>query len=83
MPARVFIVGHSLNKVDKGVLKDFFMEQNVESIKIFYHSQSGYENQVVNLVEMFGRDFVIDQTGKGRIVFEELKPPVEGNPRQE
>lgn len=81
MPAQVFIMGHSLSKVDKGVLKDFFYEQNVELIKIFYHSQSGYENQVVNLVDMFGRDFVIDQTGRGRIVFEELKSPVVGNPR--
>lgn len=83
MPAQVFIMGHSLSKVDKGVLKDFFNERNVELIKIFYHSQSGYENQVVNLVDMFGRDFVIDQTGKGRIIFEELRPPVEGKPRLE
>lgn len=81
MPAQVFIMGHSLSKVDRGVLKDFFYEQNVEQIKIFYHSQTGYENQVLNLVDMFGRDFVIDQTGRGRIVFEELKPAVEGNPR--
>ena len=83
MPAQVFIMGHSLNKVDKGVLKDFFQERNVELIKIFYHSQSGFENQVINLVDMFGKDFVIDQTGKGRIVFEELRPPVMGNPRTE
>lgn len=81
MPVQVYIMGHSLSKVDKGVLKDFFGERNVETIKIFYHSQSGYENQVVNLVDMFGRDFVIDQTGRERIVFERLKPPVEGNPR--
>ena len=79
--AQVFIMGHSLNKVDKGVLKDFFQERNVESITIFYHSQSGYESQVINLVEMFGRDYVIDQTGKGRIIFVKLKPPVIGNPR--
>ena len=80
-PAQVFIMGHSLNKVDKGVLKDFFQERNVETITIFYHSQSGYESQVINLVDMFGRDFVIDQTGKGRIVFQKLNPPVTGNPK--
>ena len=74
-------MGHSLNKVDKGVLKDFFLERNVETIKIFYHNQDGYEAQVINLVEMFGRDFVIDQTGKGRIVFEKLKPQIKGNPK--
>ena len=39
MPAQVFIMGHSLSKVDRGVLKDFFYEQNVEQIKIFYHSK--------------------------------------------
>ena len=80
-PVQVFIMGHSLNKVDKGVLKDFFQECNVETITIFYHNQSGYESQVINLVDMFGRDFVIDQTGKGRIVFEKLDPPVTGDPR--
>lgn len=80
-PVQVFIMGHSLNKVDKSILKDFFLEQNVETIKIFYHSQSGYESQVINLVDMFGRDFVIDQTGKGRIIFEKLSPPVEGSAR--
>ena len=80
-PVQVFIMGHSLNKVDKGILKDFFLEQNVETINIFYHSQSGYESQVINLVDMFGRDFVIDQTGKGRIIFEKLSPPVEGSAR--
>lgn len=74
-------MGHSLNKVDKGILKDFFLERNVETIIIFYHSQSGYESQVINLVEMFGRDFVIDQTGKGRIIFEKLSPPIEGSAR--
>ena len=83
LPAQVYIMGHSLNKVDEGVLKDFFKECNVETIKIFYYSQSGYENQVVNLVEMFGRDFVIEQIGKSRIVFEELESPIEGYPRQE
>ena len=80
MPAQVFIMGHSLNKVDKGVLKNFFLESNVELIKIYYHNQSGFESQVINLIDMFGKDFVIDQTGKGRIIFEKLIPPVVGNP---
>lgn len=80
-PVQVFIMGHSLNKVDKGVLKDFFLGQNVETITIFYHSQSGFESQVINLIDMFGRDFVIEQTGTGRIVFVELKPPVTGSLR--
>lgn len=80
---QVYIMGHSLNKFDKGVLKDFFENSNVVQIKIFYHSQTGYENQVINLIDMFGKDYVIDQTGRERIVFEKLKPAVECNPREE
>ena len=81
--AKVYIMGHSLDKVDKGVLKDFFEEQNVKLIKIFYHSQLDYENIVINLVDMFGKDFVIDQTNQERILFEELRPAVAGKPREE
>lgn len=79
--AKVFIMGHSLNKVDKGVLQDFFYETNVDMIKIFYYSQSGYESQVINLIDMFGKDFAIDQTGRGRIVFEKLEPATVGRIR--
>ncbi len=78
-PINVYIMGHSLSKVDKGALQDFFFDdQKVHSITIFYHNQAGYENLIINLVDMFGRDFVIDQTGCQRIVFIKLKPPVEG-----
>ena len=47
-----------------------------------YHSQGDYENKVINLVDMFGKDFVIDQTNRDRIVFEELRPAIVGSPRQ-
>lgn len=74
---QVIIMGHSLNRVDKGILEHFFMEKNVKSIKIFYHDQNSYENQVISLVDMFGKDFVIDQTGRERIIFEKLAPPID------
>lgn len=83
LSAKVYIMGHSLNSVDEGVLEDFFEEPNVKQIKIFYHSQEDYENKVINLVDMFGKDFVIDQTSQERIVFEKLRPAVTGKPREE
>ena len=83
LSVKVYIMGHSLNSVDEGVLEDFFEEPNVKQIKIFYHSQEDYENKVINLVDMFGKDFVIDQTSQERIVFEKLRPAVAGKPREE
>ena len=73
VPINVFIMGHSLADSDKGILKEIFMNDFVYKITIFYHSQMAYEQQVINLVSMFGKDFVIEQTANDRIVFEKLK----------
>lgn len=79
---KVYIMGHSLGAADRGVLKDFFCDdENVEQITIFYHDQMSYESQVINLIAMFGKDFVIEQTGNNRIVFEKLRIPIKGKPR--
>lgn len=70
------IFGHSLDKTDKGILEYFFKNIDLNSIIIYYHNQEAYENQVINLVDMFGKDYVIENTGTGRIVFKELEKPV-------
>ena len=75
VPINVFIMGHSLADSDKGILKEIFMNDFVCKITIFYHSPLAYEQHVINLVSMFGKDFVIEQTANDRIVFEKLKKP--------
>lgn len=72
-PIKVYIMGHSLGMTDKEILKDFFLEKYVSEITIFYHSQYAYEQLVISLIEMFGKDFVIEQTGSERVKFVELK----------
>lgn len=78
---QVYIMGHSLAYTDKGVLQDFFKNDWVSKITIFYHNQDAYENMVINLVRMFGKDFVIEQIGIERICFEKLEPAVVGDGR--
>lgn len=80
-PINVYIMGHSLADSDKGILKDIFKNDFIQRITIYYHSQLAYEQQVINLVNMFGRDFVIEQTAKDRIIFTRLKPSVSGSIR--
>lgn len=81
VPINVFIMGHSLADSDKGILKEIFLNDFIQKITIFYHSQSAYEQQVINLVSMFGKDFVIEQTADDRIVFEKLEKPQNGSMR--
>lgn len=77
IPINVYIMGHSLSKTDKGILRDLFENGNVLKICVYYHSQTAYEEQVLNLIDMFGKDYVIDQTAIERIEFIELVPPKE------
>lgn len=78
VPINVYIMGHSLADSDQGILKDIFLNDFVQKITIYYHSQLAYEQQVINLISMFGKDYVIEQTGKERIIFEKLEEPVSG-----
>ena len=78
-PIKVFIMGHSLGMTDKEILKEFFYGKYVSEITIYYHNQYAYEQLVISLVNMFGKEFVIEQTGSNRIKFVQLDLPVENS----
>ncbi len=71
----VHIMGHSLGMTDRGILDHFFKaEDSIKKIYIYYHNQKNYEDLVIALIKLFDKEFVINQTGLGRIQFIELKP---------
>ena len=73
----VHVVGHSLGKSDEEILLMIFNSRNVEKIYIYYHSQSSYEDQIMNLVELLGRKRLVQENLSERIEFVELKKAVE------
>lgn len=75
-PIKVFIMGHSLGMTDKEILKEFFYGKYVSEITIYYHNQYAYEQLVISLFNMFGKEFVIEQTGSNRIKFIQLDFPI-------
>lgn len=79
-PINVYIMGHSLGETDKDVLSEFFHnKKGIKKITIFYHNQKAYEDLVIALIALYGKEFVIEETGNGRIDFVELKEAVEGS----
>ena len=64
-------MGHSLDKTDKGVLEKFIKAEY--KVHIFYHDQNAYEQQVIRLVDMFGKERIIDAVANQEIIFEELE----------
>lgn len=69
LPFNVYVFGHSLDSNDKSILSEFFESTGVAKIIIYYHSQPAYETQVINLINMFGKDFVVDNVSNKRIQF--------------
>jgi len=79
-PINVYIMGHSLGETDKDVLSEFFHnKKGIKKITIFYHNQKAYEDLVIALIALYGKEFVIEETGNGRIDFVELNEAVEGS----
>lgn len=69
----VYIMGHSLDKTDKTIIEEIFNAKYVEKIYIFFHNQWAYENLVIKLIEIFGRDFIIEKVAKEEIIFKKLE----------
>lgn len=65
----VYVFGHSLDSNDKSILSYFFDNPNVDKIVIYYLNQLAYESQVINLINMFGRDFIVDNVSNSKIEF--------------
>lgn len=69
LASSVYVFGHSLDANDKSILSYYFENEDVHRIAIFYHNQSAYEMQVINLINMFGKEFVIENVSSKRIQF--------------
>lgn len=59
---KVFIFGHSLDITDRDVLRDFILNDNVQTT-IFYLNKTDYGKKIANLVRIIGQDELIKRTG--------------------
>jgi hypothetical protein len=73
--AHIYIMGHSLDPVDGGVLNYFLSSKNVSKITVFCYDQHAYENMVINLIKIMGKEQTIKLIGEGRIEFVDLMKP--------
>ena len=67
-PTIVFF-GHSLDPIDSDFIKDIFTRNEDNTIYIHHRDQEDYEQKVINCVEIFGPDKVINAVEKGSIIF--------------
>lgn len=77
LPLEIHIVGHSLGQSDKEILTMIFRSKNVGKITVYYHNQTSYEALIMNMVDLIGREDLINENLSGRIEFVKLNQAIE------
>jgi hypothetical protein len=67
----VDIIGHSLDENDKQIFEPFIRKSNVTNI--YYYNNEDYENKIINLLKVFGGDWVENRVFQKQLFFKELK----------
>lgn len=69
---RTTIFGHSLSNTDGDVLRK--VEQLSDEIQIYYIDREDYRNKLINIIDVFGKDYSLKLTAPGgKIKFSFLK----------
>ena len=65
----VYIFGHSLDETDGEVFRYIICNPNVKRTIIYYHNIKSYQDKILNLIKIIGKDELIQRTGVENIVF--------------
>ncbi|MBQ8182442.1 MAG: bacteriophage abortive infection AbiH family protein [Clostridia bacterium] len=66
---QIYFFGHSLDIVDKDIIEFLILNDNVRTY-IYYHNTTSYEEKIINLVKIIGKDELIKRTaGKNQTIF--------------
>ncbi|MDR0919233.1 MAG: bacteriophage abortive infection AbiH family protein [Oscillospiraceae bacterium] len=56
--SKIYIIGHSLNKTDHGILKSVFDNSGQCDINVYYHNEEAQEQYIRNMRDIIGEDAV-------------------------
>ena len=71
--SKVSFIGFSFSKMDEGIIKTFFENDNVEKITVYYLRQCDFESYTQKLIEIFDKENIIKWVGDRRLVFEKIE----------
>ena len=80
----LYIYGHSLDETDADILKYVIGDRDSEGkmqmiskrVVVFYYDETDYEQKVINLINLYGRDIVEDYMERNRFEFLETSKEI-------
>ncbi len=63
----LYIYGHSLDETDRDIIEFLFC--NSVEVRIYFYNQKDYEQKVINIIKLFGKEDIEENLEKGRYQF--------------
>lgn len=63
-----------MGKSDEDYIKSIIEETDYS--KIFYYNQTDYEQKIINMIDIFGKQFLEEYINSGSIEFIKLEEPI-------
>lgn len=70
--ANVYFFGHSLSNTDGDIIRE--IEEYSKRLIIYYYDQRDYEQKVINLIDVFGKEKALRLINGGKADFIQLEP---------
>lgn len=70
----VYFFGHSLSSTDGDIIKE--VEDLSNKMVIYYYNQKDYEQKVINLIDVFGKEKALELINDGKVEFVELEKAI-------
>lgn len=74
---KFYVIGHSLDNTDGDFFREIINSSSTHQVIIYYHNQTAYEEQVINLIEVLEKDEFLAAYDNKKIIFKQLPPAEE------
>ncbi|MBQ3427314.1 MAG: bacteriophage abortive infection AbiH family protein [Clostridia bacterium] len=71
----IYFFGHSLDVTDRDIISELILNPFAKTT-IYYLNQQVYEQQIMNLIKVIGKDNLIEKTGNGTLEFVKQADPI-------
>lgn len=75
----VIFYGHSMDENDKDLIYTIIKNTNTEKTTIYFVNQNDYENKIINLIKILGKDDFEEMYYDGKILFKHINEKYDEN----
>ena len=69
----IYFYGVSFDKTDEDIIGEIYHSDNTKKIIIYYYDDLDYESKIVNLIQILGKDKVLEDRNSEKLEFKKIE----------